>query len=318
MQKGSKNIEQFHNQERVTMMITYKIKLHIESGFITPFQADMIFGHMCWAVAHRNGDSALKEFLEPFKKKQPPFILSDGFPEDLLPKPLTADFNASESDLKKIKKLNMVSFEDFERIRRGEKFNPTEQKDISKTVTTPHNTISRITNTTPPEGGVYSLEEIFVSSVTVYLKTNSVEWKNRVLELLEDVSQAGYGRKKSIGKGQFSIKDVEEFEFPSINNPDGFVTLSNFCPTEDDPKEGFYKTFVKYGKLGEEFTFTGNPFKKPIIMIKAGSVFKTDGSPNYFYGHMVRDISPAKPEVVHYAYAFAAPIYYKNAIFSLQ
>jgi len=287
--------------------------LKILSGFISPFQADMIFGHMCWAVAHRNGNT-LEKFLEPFRKKQPPFILSDGFPGDLLPKPLTADFNASESGLKEIKKINMVSFEDFERIRRGEKFNPTEQKDISKTVTTPHNTISRITNTTSSEGGVYSLEESFVSSLTVYLKTISAEWKDRVVELLKDISQTGYGQKKSIGKGHFSIENVEEFEFPFIQDADGFVTLSNFCPAEDDPIEGFYKTFVKYGKLGEEFIFTGNPFKKPLLMIKAGSVFKAPGSvfktgesACQFYGRMVDNISSI-PEVVHYAYAFIVPI----------
>ncbi|MGC8811288.1 MAG: hypothetical protein ACP5Q3_13660, partial [bacterium] len=45
------------------------------------------------------------------------------------------------------------------------------------------------------------------------------------------------------------------------------------------------------------------------IKIKAGSVFKTNGEPKEFYGRMISEgISPAKPEVVHYAYAFAVPI----------
>jgi CRISPR-associated protein Csm4 len=66
---------------------------------------------------------------------------------------------------------------------------------------------------------------------------------------------------------------------------------------------------VKYGKLGGEFTFCGNPFKKPLVMIKTGSVFKTEKLPKEFYGRMIKEIAPAKPkEVVQYGYAFAVPI----------
>lgn len=80
---------------------------------------------------------------------------------------------------------------------------------------------------------------------------------------------------------------------------------------ETDPTEGLYKTFVKYGKLGEEFTYCGNPFKRPLLMIKTGSVFKTDGRPKEFYGRIIKEgIAPAKPEVIQYAYAFTLPIVY--------
>jgi CRISPR-associated protein Csm4 len=44
-------------------------------------------------------------------------------------------------------------------------------------------------------------------------------------------------------------------------------------------------------------------------MIRTGSVFQTNGGPKEFYGRMITEgISPAKPEVLHYAYAFAVPI----------
>ncbi len=143
------------------------------------------------------------------------------------------------------------------------------------------------------------------------MKAASDEWKGRVVDLLKEVAKSGYGRKKSIGKGQFSVEEVSEFCFPEIKDANGFVALSNFCPAESDPTEGLYKTLVKYGKLGEEFTFCGNPFKRPLLMIKAGSVFKTEGKPKEFYGRIVQEgISPAKPEVVHYAYTFAVAIVY--------
>lgn len=290
-------------------MKTYWIKLINHSGTLTPFQADTIFGHLCWVVAHEGGDKSLAEFLEPFKKGKPPFVISDGFPESFLPKPLSAEAILGDADRKEIKKIEWVNLENFNAIRKGEK-RKIEKIEPVKHTTTPHSKISRITGTTPEEGGLYSLEEYFVRYISVYLKAISDEWKDKVVELLKELSKSGYGSKKSIGKGQFEVEKVEEFNFEEIKTADGFVTLSNFCPKKEDPTEGFYKTFVKYGKLGEEFTFCGNPFKRPLVMIKTGSVFKTDGIPKEFYGRMVEKIAPAKTEVVQYAYAFAVPVIY--------
>jgi CRISPR-associated protein Csm4 len=296
-------------------MRIYKIKLDSYSATLTPFQADTIFGHLCWVFAHQEGEEGLKKFLQPFKEGRPPFVISDGFPGDLLPKPLSAEFNIDDPiERKELKKFEFIKIDDFNLARKGEKFKlqPTE---LIKTSLTVHNTISRYTNTTPLEGGIYSLEETYIQSITIYIKVISEEWKNKLVELFENLSKIGYGRKKSIGKGQFSVEKIEKFEgFKDLKDSNGFVTLSNFCPAEDDPIEGFYKTFVKYGKLGEEFTFCGNPFKRPLLMIKTGSIFKTNGKPKEFYGRMIEGIAPAKPEVVHYGYAFAVPVYISQSL----
>lgn len=291
-------------------MQTYRITLITNSGILTPFQADTIFGHLCWAVAHKEGDENLQKFLKPFKEGNPPFIISDGFPADLLPKPLTAEIFADPEKRKDVKKIEFVNCEEFDVVRKGEKFEPSKKRPSIEYRTTSHSRISRLTWTTPLEGGVYSLEEYFVPHISLYLKVVSESWRDKVVDLFTELSKSGYGRKKSIGQGQFEVTDVKEFDFDAIENPDGFVTLSNFCPQEKDPTEGFYKTFVKYGKLGEEFTFCGNPFKRPLIMIKTGAIFKTNGNPKEFYGRMVSDIAPAKTEVVQYAYAFALPVIY--------
>lgn len=293
-------------------MQTYKIKLKIVSGTLTPFQADTLFGHLCWVIVHQGGERGLRDFLEAFKQGSPPFIISNGFSGDFLPKPLSADFLTMEPD-KDIKKRIWVERDDFDRIRHGERF--VLSKSIEggfKSVSSTHSRISRISNTTT-ENSLYALEETIADPyVSIYLKVISDEWKDKVICWLTELSKSGYGRKKSIGKGQFSVSDdVTPHQFDEIRNANGFVTLSNFCPAENDPTEGLYKTFVKYGKLGEEFTFCGNPFKKPLLMIKAGSVFKTDGKPKEYYGRMVDKIAPAKEsEVVHYGYAFAVSIKY--------
>jgi len=295
-------------------MKTYKIKLKIHGSIITPFQADTLFGHLCWVVAYREGEKGLQTFLEPFQKREPPFLISDGFPLELLPKPLSAEFYVIDpEDKKNLKKVDLVTPVDFQSFRDGKECRPAPVQNPYSDYLLPHNRIDRLTQSTSREGGIFNLRKTFVSEINVYLKTVGEEWKQRVLELFDDLSKSGYGKKKSIGSGQFSIVEVVGFDFKKAGNADGFVSLSNFCPAEDDPTEGLYKTFVKYGKLGEEFTFCGNPFKKPLVMVKAGSVFRTGGTPKEYYGRMISEgIAPAKPEVVQYAYAFAVPIVYPH------
>lgn len=296
------------------MMNTYQIQLDVQNGVLSPFHADTLFGHLCWVVAHQEGDTGLRKFIEPFKDGDPPFILSDGFPGNFLPKPLSVEFNIDDLDERKeIKKTDLLSRDDFFLVQKGMKFKYKRENTSVKTSLTIHNTVSRLSNTTLLEGGLYSLEETCFDPdvhITIYIKAKSGEEK-RVVELFKELSNTGYGRKKSIGKGQFSIVGrIEEFkEFDKAKkDANGFVTLSNFCPETNDPTEGLYKTIVKYGKLGEEFTCCGNPFKKPLVMIKTGSVFRTKGLPKEFYGRMIENISPAKSEVVHYGYAFTVPI----------
>lgn len=291
-------------------MKTFQIKLKVESNFLTPFQADTIFGHLCWILAHKEGDQELKKFLEPFKEGEPPILISDGFPGDLFPKPLSIEFYWENIENRKDwKKIEFINIDDFNLIRQGKKCEPKPDDNLIKIFSVPHNTISRLTYTALSEGGVYNLKETNIPDITIYIKAISDEWVQRVINLFKELSKSGFGRKKSIGKGYFGVSEVKEFNFPPLEKANGFVTLSNFCPAEDDPAEGLYKTFVKYGKLGEEFTFCGNPFKKPLLMIKTGSVFKTGGTPKEFYGRIIKEnISPAKPEVIQYAYAFSVPI----------
>lgn len=297
-------------------MKTYKIKLKIHGSIMTPFYADILFGHLCWMVAYREGEKGLKAFLEPFQKREPPFLISDGFPLELLPKPLSAEFFVKDSeDKKNLKKIDFIVPGDFQSFRDGKECKPESIQNPYFACLLPHNRIDRLTQATSKEGGVFNLRKTFVSEINIYLKTVDEQWKQKVIGIFDDLSKSGYGKKKSTGSGQFSISEEVEFNFQKTSNANGFVSLSNFCPAENDPTEGLYKTFVKYGKLGEEFTFCGNPFKKPLVMVKAGSVFKTVGPPKEYYGRMIQEgIAPAKPEVVQYAYAFAIPIVYPEQI----
>jgi CRISPR-associated protein Csm4 len=185
-------------------MKTLQITLKMESGTLTTFQADTIFGHLCWVIAHKEGEE-LEEFLKPFKQGNPPFIISDGFPGELLPKPLIADkftFDKPE-ERKEWEKIEFLNFNDFNLIRKGEKCNLKTEDNLIKISSVTRNTVNRLTNTTLEEGGVYTLKEMNFSDITIYLKAISQEWRDRIVGLFKELSKSGFGRKKSIGKGNF-------------------------------------------------------------------------------------------------------------------
>lgn len=306
-------------------MKTYRLNLKPLSSFLTPWQADTIFGSLCWLMTQREGENALLEFLQEYKNGQPAFILSDGMPGEYLPIPdhlsvVTSKGNSLHEfqNAKKLKKTLWVKAEAFEAIRKGQIAVQIEARiKAFKAATTLHSSINRMSGTTGDEGSLFELEEYALETkgainetISIYIKIRE-GWQDKVFSLFKDLSLSGYGKKKSVGKGSFKIiGDLEDIsgKFSALEKANGFISLSNFVPAKNDPTEGFYKTFVKYGKLGGEFTFCGKPFKKPLMMIKAGAVFMTDGPPKDFYGRMIEGISDEKKAVVQYGYAFAVPI----------
>lgn len=312
-------------------MKTYFIELSVPSGFITPWHADTLFGHLCWAAERGDGFSNFEGaagFINLYRKGSPPLILSDGFPGDLLPAPvnlrnlfLPKDSNKLDMQgyafLKRVKKSEYLGREQFVQYQRGEMFDfvPIEKRPVVKQPAL-HNQISRISNTTGDSGNLFELEEQFVRQgvMTVYAKIQEGMQKD-VLRLFEYMAASGFGAKKSTGKGTFTIQKFEIFDafdraFSERVTPTGFVSLSHFVPAVDDPVEGAYRTMVKYGKLGEEKTFRGNPFKKPLIMLKPGAVFSTE-TIRPWYGRMLESIAYADQDVVQYGYAFAVPIVFR-------
>ncbi len=308
-------------------MKVYSLKIRPSKSFLTPWHADTIFGSLCWIIAWREGADALTEFLHNYKNGNPAFVLSDGLPGDLLPAP-TYLFTASLKNLsnstienykkaKELKKLLWLRPKEFESVRKG-KIDEHQYTIIKpfKTSVTLHSSINRNTGTTGDEGSLFELEEYLLDlqesqaeTMTIYLKIQN-GYEERVSNLFKELSLMGFGKKKSIGKGSFEIDGELEScdKFENFSEANGFVSLSNFVPAKNDPTKGFYKTFVKYGKLGGEFTYSMNPFKKPLMMLTAGSAFYVSENIRPFYGRMVENISSAKPEVLHYGYAFAVPI----------
>ena len=290
-----------------------------------PWQADTIFGHLCWLERHREGETALRDFLEPFKEGEPSFLLSDGFPGDLLPKPLffkppSEDKRDSFREGRRVRKLKYFSYAEFLRAIGGERFVPAEIQEASKqhpsrgrelpprVVVALKNQVSRLTGTTGEAGTLFSVIECWMPEVTLYLKITGDYDVEHLKQLFTWLAASGYGKRKSVGYG--AIVDHEFDEFPGFTEPaqaNGFVSLSSFVPAENDPVDGAWQTRIKYGRLGEEYAVSEVPFKRPVMMFTAGSAFRDAPIIKDVYGRMVTNVSPAHPEVVQYGYALPVP-----------
>lgn len=77
-------------------MPEYQVRLRLRSSYVTPFHADTLFGHICWAIVYQEGEDALRELLAVYAS-QPPLLISDGFPwltgRSYLPMPLLSPFS---------------------------------------------------------------------------------------------------------------------------------------------------------------------------------------------------------------------------------
>lgn len=319
-------------------MLIYRATIRPRSAGLSPWQADTLFGHFCWLIFYEEGETALNNFLMPYKQGDPPILLSNGFPGDYLPRPILpavslaqdqtkAQQIAAMKSAKRAKEIHWVSVEDFNALRRGAAPELAQQISLKGPQVVLKNQINRLTGgTTAMEeheasGNLYTLEELrFVNradnpnatmDVSIYIKVRSEAHAHRVDELFQYLEKSGYGKKKSAGYGQIEYRGLEAFdEFePPPHTANGFVSLSNWVPEQDDPTDGYYSTLVKYGKLGETLVHTENPFKFPITMFTAGSSFRLGEKPiKEWYGRLVPGIAPGKQEVVQYAYAFSLPL----------
>jgi CRISPR-associated protein Csm4 len=318
-------------------MQTYRATLRPQGATRSPWQADTLFGHLCWLLYYTEGEVALHDLLDRYRTGAPPLLFSDGFPGDWLPRPLLphlpgehgpkAESIAAMRAAKQEQHVRWISLEEFEALRRGETIALTPRTDVSHVRPTLKNQINRLTGGTtllediPGAGGnLYTVEErAFVDTsglhpegvdVAIYVRAEDAAWAERARAWLEQLSQSGYGARKSVGYGHFTLERWEPF--PMLDTApvgaNGFISLSNWVPAHADPTEGFYHTLVKYGKLGETLANSENPFKFPLIMLTAGASFYAEPL-RAWYGRLVTNIAPAAPQVVHYGYAFAVPAF---------
>ncbi len=311
----------------------YQLILRQTSGLCTPLQADTLWGHFTGYLAQTKPE-LLNDFIQSYKDEKPAIIFSDGLPsllkqdntiEVCFPTPVDITLRIADlKEMKQLKKTNWLTKDDLERIiadNVAKDFVPKTPLEVVNN-TQMRNQVSR---TGEEDTKLFPLEEMWLNANekkgtavwSVFVKIHK-DFFEQLQPFLEAFLLTGYGKKKNIGKGQFEItvKKVDELLFPKVQGANAFMSLSSFVPAEDDPVDGYWQTFTKYGKMGESAPLLNghiseNPFKSPIVMLKPGAVFKvSEGNIKQFYG--VSNLNSTflirkEPDYIHPALAFVIP-----------
>ena len=160
-------------------MQLYRSTLTLRSASASAWQADMLFGHLCWSLVRRQGEEFLTELLSEYRSGNPPVLLSDGFPSGYLPRPRAGARGETGEQLPKRErveryrevkdqiKARWLTLDEFNHACNGEfvmpkKFEPSERV-VSK------NQIDRLTNTAGGKSGqLYDFTEFCLLAVDVY------------------------------------------------------------------------------------------------------------------------------------------------------
>lgn len=299
-------------------MKTIRLKLKPLGSFLTDWASDTITGALLWVYARRFGAEALGQLIAAFLKNEPPFVLSSGFPGDLLPRPflpqparqITTLIQIEEG--KKLKKSQWVTLDEFNNLRQGQPAKPEEIPRSMLTEVVMHNQVSRISGSTSEGGKLYTVEEHFLDikhfqHISVYAYVQP-EWAGLLAEMFSDLGRTGIGARSSTGKGAFIVEETADFHgFSDLTETNSCIVLGNITPRATDPARGYFKILIKRGKLGEDYAKLPNPFKKPLVMLVPGSVLYSTASLPGWLGRFVEDIAPAAPQVVHCGMAMVTP-----------
>ncbi len=271
-----------------------RIKLKPLGVWTTPWQADSLLGALACTWARSRGQDALqRDFLDPWLAGRPLFVLSDALPADSLPAPASLplwDWPAKKR--KTVKKLHRVTPADFTDVQHGKqpslKLSP--RVSIRNRVRL-RNAVSRVSNTAGDGGELFEVPFSNLSDpdagLTVFARATDGGMRI-LLEALTMLGRTGYGADASVGHGGFELAGGPTPcpEWDDVPGADGFISLSTFQPAADDPIEGFWRIFVKYGKLAPEF-HSSAVFKRPQVMLEAGACFRTHRFPKPFYGSSI-------------------------------
>ena len=292
-------------------MLYYRVRLELEGPLGTPLHSGTLFGHLCWARRLLEGEEALERWLASLEQGEP-FLISSGFPAGMLPRPLVAPVRGAVEP-KQVRKRPYLPLQDFLNLRRrltaqalaAAVTDPPEQTRL-----TPHrlahNTIDRRLGTTPEEGGLYFVDELWPCA----WPGESVSWDVYVAsslsgdelgELFRAVGRLGYGRDATLGRGRFGVRvePAPEGLFDAAGRRRLSLSHGSLTPNMLEPR---YRLEPHFGKLGPlaaaEAAF--NPFKYPLTLLRPGATFEpADEGP---FGELLRDVHPAAAFVRHNAW----------------
>lgn len=290
----------------------WRIRLRPQSPWLTPWHADALFGCVCWRYSELAGDEALHDWLDAFRAGEPPFVLSDAFPDGWLPTPALADFEDEPKGKQKRPGLMTEAAFDLWRQTPGMVLKRPKDADTPgevRSVRGLHVTLDRNSGTPLEEGGLFELDGAFPAEgapkrFSVFVR-GTAEVAASVHACFELQALRGFGKRSSAGFGAFSVEPLETCALlDAMGDANGFVSLSHFVPGDDDPTDGAWALRVKYPKFqGDRVE---HPFKGRLVTLTPGSTFRTEGAPHGWYGRTF-DIQRGERAALHYALCLGAP-----------
>lgn len=313
-------------------MNLYRLKLRPSSPWRTPWQADTLAGMLCWACARTEGGEALRrQILEPALNSQPPFVLSDAFPGNLLPVPEFVRLQIWPPEQRKAaRKARWLSPEAFRGAQTGQAilFEDLVTNDPQKPHAQTRNQIDRLTDTTGAGGQLFTLPEHWLGEkqdlldgtayLSVYVRV-APGFEEKLLAWFGELAQTGFGADASVGKGQFELlPGLEPMpQLDKVEAADGVISLSTFQPGETDPTDGGWQAFTKFGKLGPDFGLE-NVFKRPLLMLRPGAFFRVAQSwpvlgrtipmEQLLSPDVCQQLTAKAVRMAHLAYGLAVPV----------
>ncbi len=313
----------------------YEFEIGLKSPFLTPWQADTLFGELAWVWREATDEASFLQWLDEWIEGHPPFVLSDGWSKDVFPRPLVP-VNKWKAEKKREriqqarlgkawKKVRYLKREAFLRLLQGNSLSERSEESAADSRMERRivlrNVIDRDSGRSLAESGLYEQEEIYMNdqrdnlTLSIFARVRDQSALAHLGQLFRVLSWQGHGKKRSVGYGQFCIRQVQKRDDldAALAKANGVVWLSGGVPRPGDPTVGLFQLDTKYGKLGNVYASSGYAFKRPLTRILPGAVFETD-EPRPFYGGMVKGISPQHPSVVQYGYALAVPIILRTAL----
>ncbi|MGH9824604.1 MAG: hypothetical protein ACREDR_15305 [Blastocatellia bacterium] len=237
------------------------------SAFLTPLNADTIWGMLACACRWIHGEDSLRLLLDPNRQGFPPLLVSDALPSDKLPRPrfpvtatdvkqalLACGFDEGADDYLErlavaktwigqdlidrdsVFELLIGSATHVDLLRRylpGGLANRRQGRSLAAfeiSRSRRHNIIDRERGGAKREDGLYTHHESFLLGTRhIYVRTTlDPAWLRPLIEVVGD---SGFGKRSSTGMGQFRVLDLRPLkpheQFPRVADSDSFMTLSS-------------------------------------------------------------------------------------------
>lgn len=214
----------------------FLILIKCRSPYLTPWRSCTIWGRICWLIKSGVIDGwTIDRWMQESMSDSPPLIVSDGLPVHGLPTP-AAFLACAGVDQDIPKTVHWDYYQDL--CMTGDPSVLPDKQPSDIRVSRQHVMMDRATGSTidgqlRTERGVLAPEGIMI-----IVQSDSLD-RNKLLTIFKALCREGWGYGRNYGYGQLALEFVSDYSRPRSTG--SVVTLGHCHPTEDLPKNGFWR-----------------------------------------------------------------------------